>query len=72
MKRIVLLLVIIASFSVMNGHVFADETESMPPVSSEEDRPPLPPHVKDTDVLAMFAKPQAQPAPEKNRKSVLP
>lgn len=44
--------------------VLADETEGTPPVFSEEDRPELPPHVKDTDVVAVFAKPLAQSVPE--------
>jgi hypothetical protein len=31
--------------------IFADETEGTPPVFSEEDRPELPPHVKDADMI---------------------
>lgn len=64
MKKRVLLPVLAVSMLALAVPVLADETEGAPPAFSEEDRPELPPNVKRTDVVAVFAKPQAQPAPE--------
>ena len=63
-KKNTLLTILTVSMLALTVPVLADETEGTPPVFSEEDRPELPPHVKDTDVMAVFAKPLAQSVPE--------
>ena len=66
-KKNALLTILTVSMLALAVPVLADETEGTPPALSEENRPELPSNVKTTDVVAVFAKPQAQPAPESMR-----